>query len=405
MRILFLSHRFPYPPTFGSKVRAFNTIRHLARDHEVSVLSLVRSEAEAAEAEGIAPYCHAHRSFRVRDAVQAAKIAVSLPTTVPASEAFFHSAAMQREVDRLLAQRSFDFVFGHCSAVGRYVEHVHGIPKLIDFCDVDSRKWSDYVEHKPWPLSWGYAWEGWRMRRAERRMAGRFDAVTVATAGEMGALAEAGVTERVDWFANGVDLDYFRPGDEACDDSLITFVGRMDYFPNEQCMVDFCATVWPLLRAERPGLRLQIVGAAPTPRVLALGRVEGVEVTGSVPDVRPFVRRSALSVTPLKIARGTQNKILESMALGVPVVSSGLAAAGVDAVPGEHLLVADSPEETCAAVLRLLQNRAERERLAAAGRARVQTHHSWPGAMARLDGIMARCVASAASAPDAALAV
>jgi len=404
MRVLFLSHRFPYPPNFGSKVRAFNTIRHLAREHEVSVLSLVRSDMEAAEAEGIAPYCHAHRSFRVHDALQMGKIALSLPTTMPASEAFFHSAAMQREVDRLLAQRSFDLIFGHCSAVGRYVEHVSGLPKLIDFCDVDSRKWSDYVDHKRWPLSWGYAWEGWRMRRAEQRMAGRFDAVTVATAGEMEALADAGVKKRVDWFANGVDLDYFRPGDEVCDESLITFVGRMDYFPNEQCMVDFCADVWPRLRAERPGLRLQIVGAAPTQRVLALGRLDGVEVTGSVPDVRPFVRRSALSVTPLKIARGTQNKILESMALGVPVVSSSLAAAGVDAVPGEHLLVADTPEETCAAVLHLLQNRAERERLAAAGRTRVQSHHSWPGAMARLDGIVARCVTSAA-APDAALAV
>ena len=166
----------------------------------------------------------------------------------------------------------------------------------------------------------------------------------------------------------------------------------MDYFPNEQCMVEFCAETWPRLRRARPSLRLQIVGAAPTPRVLALAGVDGVTVTGPVPDVRPYVRRSALTITPLRIARGTQNKILESMAMEVPVVSSGIAAAGVDAVPGEHLLVADSAEALCDAVLRICGDGAERDRLARAGRARVLSHHAWPNAMQRLDGIIERTV-------------
>lgn len=395
MRILFLSHRFPYPPTFGSKVRAFNTIKHLARQHEVSVLSLVRSDDEAAEAAGIAPYCAEYRALRVHDAVQAAKIVATLPTPLSASEAFFDSASMRREIQRQVDRRSYDFVFAHCSAVGRYIEHLDGLPRLIDYCDVDSRKWRDYVDFKPWPLSQGYRWEAWRMERAERRIAAAVEQVTVATPGEVHALAEVGVHNRVDWFANGVDLEYFRPEGAGYDESVITFVGRMDYFPNEQCMVDFCATVWPLLRRERPRLQLQIVGAAPTRRVLALAGIAGVKVTGAVPDVRPYLRRSALTITPLKIARGTQNKILESMALGVPVVSSSVAARGVDAVPGEHLLVADSPQEVTAAVLRLLADPVERRRLAEAGRARVASHHGWSGALGRLDGIMARCLAGA----------
>ena len=389
MRILFLAHRFPYPPTFGSKVRAFNVIRHLAQAHEVTVLSLVRSAEEQLDAAGIAPFCHEHSTFRVHNVVQAGKIAVTLPSTNSASEAFFHSAALQREVDRRLANRSFDFIFAHCSAVGRYVERVEGLPKLMDFCDVDSRKWSDYVPHKPWPLSLGYRWEGWRMAASERRIAGRFDHVTVATRGEVATLAEIGVHERVDWFPNGVDAGFFKPSSEPFDPNVISFVGRMDYFPNEQCMLDFCADIWPRLKRARPALRLQIVGAAPTARVLALGRIEGVIVTGPVPDVRPYVQRSALTIAPLTIARGTQNKILESMAMEVPVVASRIAADGVDAVPGEHLVVADSPEEVCEAVLRVSGNAAERACLAKAGRARVLSHHAWPSAMQRLDGIMA----------------
>lgn len=397
MRILFLAHRFPYPPTFGSKVRAFNVIRHLARDHEVTVFAPVRSAAEEAEAAGIAPFCHAHRAFRVNTAAQVCKIGITLPSTVTASEAFFHSAGMKREVTRLVSEGKVDFVFAHCSAVGHYAEAVQGVPKLIDYCDVDSRKWFDYVAHKPWPLSLGYRWEAMRMAAAERRVAARFDCVTVATPGEQQVLAETGVQKGVDWFPNGVDFDYFQPGTEAYDPNLISFVGRMDYFPNEQAMTDFCADVWPALRKARPALRLQVVGAAPTAKVLALGQLEGVSVTGSVPDVRPYVQRSALAIAPLKIARGTQNKILEAMAMAVPVVASRVAASGVDAVAGEHLLAADSPAELTTAILHLVDDRAARRQLAEAGQARVRAAHSWASAMSRLDGIMARCRAAAAA--------
>ena len=397
MRILFLSHRFPYPPTFGSTVRAFNVIRHLARDHEVTVMSVARSDAEAEEAKGIAPYCSSHHCVRVHNLVQASKIALSLPSSVTASEAFFHSGALQREIDRRVTSRSFDFIFAQGSAVGRYVEHLDGMAKLMDFCDVDSRKWLDYVPHKPWPVSLGYRWEGWRMAAAERRMSSRFDRVTVATPGEAATLQEMGVGERVECFPNGVDVSYFQPGTEGFDPDLITFVGRMDYFPNEHCMVEFCANTWPRLQRQRPALRLQIVGAAPTAAVRRLSEIEGVSVTGSVPDVRPYVQRSALSVVPLAIARGTQNKILESMAMGVPVVASRVAAAGVDAVAGQHLLAADSVDETCEAIERVLVDAGERTRLSEAGKARVVSHHSWPNAMNRLDGILARCVESSAA--------
>jgi polysaccharide biosynthesis protein PslH len=391
MRILFLSHRFPYPPTFGSKVRAFQVIKHLARQHEVTVWAPAHSAAEEAEAAGIAAHCHSHRVHRVNHAVQLAKVALTLPSAVSASEAYFHSAALRRDVGRAMARRSFDFAFVHCSSVGRYVQAADELPKMIDFCDVDSRKWYDFADHKRWPLSLGYRWEGWRVQHAERRLASRFDQVTVATPGEVRQLHDIGVSERVDWFANGVDFHHFAPAGPDYDEDLIGFVGRMDYFPNAQCMVDFCHTVWPTLRRARPTLRLQIIGADPTPKVLALARLSGVSVTGSVPDVRPLLRRCALTVSPLSIARGTQNKILESMALGVPVVTSRVAAAGVDAVPGEHFLVADGSQETADAVLKLLGDRRERARLAQAGRARVCSHHSWAAAFERLDGIIGRC--------------
>jgi glycosyltransferase involved in cell wall biosynthesis len=188
-----------------------------------------------------------------------------------------------------------------------------------------------------------------------------------------------------------VDASYFSPTDGAYDADTISFIGRMDYYPNQECMSRFCKQVWPLLKQRRPALKLLIVGADPSPEMRALGGLPGVTVTGSVPDVRPFIRGSALMVAPLAIARGTQNKILEAMGMGVPVVTSSAAAGGVDAEAEQHFLVADSPADLAAAVLRIVENPNERARLATAGRERMLSHHAWPRSMQRLDGIIGRC--------------
>jgi glycosyltransferase involved in cell wall biosynthesis len=171
----------------------------------------------------------------------------------------------------------------------------------------------------------------------------------------------------------------------------------MDYYPNQESMFAFCADVLPRIQARRPRTRLTIVGADPSPAVRNLAQRPGVTVTGSVEDVRPYLHRSALMVAPLNIARGTQNKILEAMAAGVPVVTSAVAAGGVDALAGEHLLVARSAEEHADAVLRILEDSRERRRLALAGRERVLSHHAWERSMERLDAIIDRCLAQRAT--------
>jgi glycosyltransferase involved in cell wall biosynthesis len=147
------------------------------------------------------------------------------------------------------------------------------------------------------------------------------------------------------------------------------------------------------LQKRRPALRLAIVGADPSPAVRKLAALPGVTVTGSVPDVRPYLTRSALTIAPLNIARGTQNKILEAMALGIPVVASEVAAGGVDTLPGEHLLTARTTAEYEMAILRIVDDAGERARLAHAGRERMKSHHSWPRSMQRLDAIIERCLA------------
>jgi hypothetical protein len=397
VRILYVCHRFPYPPKRGGKIRPFNMIRHLAQSHEVVVCSLSRSRQETEEAQGIAPHCSAFHVAQVDDRVQTLRMIATLPTPVTASASYFHSTRLARTIDRLLSDSSFDLIFVHCSSVAHYVSGADRVPKVLDFGDMDSQKWFEYARDKPFPLSLGYRWEGRRLLADEKRLARRFDMCTTTTRAEWETLKSYGVDTPSDWFPNGVDSAFFAPTDAPYDPDTIVFVGRMDYYPNQQCMFDFCSTVLPQLQRSRPSIRLQIVGADPSPAVRKLGELPGVTVTGSVPDVRPYVTRAALTVAPLRIARGTQNKILEAMAMGVPVVCSHVAAGGVDAIDGEHLLAATTPQEMHDAILRILQNPGERARLAQAGRARVLSHHSWANSMRRLDAVIDRCLASFAS--------
>lgn len=392
MNILYVCHRFPYPPKRGGKIRPFNMIRHLtAQGHQVTVCSLVRSPEEAEEGRGIAAHCAAFEMGAVREPVQFARMVANLPLITPSSMGYFYSADLQRRIRALLSSQRFDLIFVHCSSVAQYVEDVQGIPKILDFGDMDSQKWLEYANYKPWPLSWGYTLEGTKVLWAEKRLARKFDLCTATTRAERETLDSYGTGAPTDWFPNGVDAQFFAPTDEPYDADTISFIGRMDYYPNQECMQRFCDQVWPLLQARRPNMKLLIVGADPSPEMRRLGERPGVTVTGSVPDVRPFVRRSAAMVAPLAIARGTQNKILEAMAMAVPVITSAIAAGGVDAVPGEHLRVADTPEQLANAVLEVVQDPRERQRLSVNGRQRVLSNHDWAQSMKRMDAIIAQC--------------
>lgn len=394
MKILYICHRFPFPPKRGGKIRPFNMIRHFTSlGHEVTVCSISRSPDEAREGGGIAAYCKHYEMAPINKTVQAARMVARLPLVTPSSMGFFYSPGLKRRIHRLLARESFDLIFVHCSSVAQYVEDVKGIPKILDFGDMDSQKWLEYAHHKPFPLSMGYWLEGVKLEAAEKRLALKFDICTATTRAEWETLRGYGTAVDTDWFPNGVDAEFFKPDNEGYDPDTISFIGRMDYYPNQECMFDFCSNTLPVIQAQCPNAKLLIVGADPSTAVLKLGELPGVTVTGSVPDVRPYVLRSAVMVAPLNIARGTQNKVLEAMAMGVPVVASRIVAGGVDAEDGVHFLVGNGPDDYAQACLRLMQDHSERARFAQAGRDRMLTNHDWHASMRRLDGIVDRLMA------------
>jgi sugar transferase (PEP-CTERM/EpsH1 system associated) len=388
VKILFVCHRFPFPPKRGGKIRPFNIIKHLSQNHEIVVASLARSKEEIHLGAGLKNYCSRYIVEVIPQPLALTNILIRLPSDIPFSMGYFFSSKLKKRVQQEVNSSKFDLIFVHCSSVAQYVENVNHIPKILDFGDMDSEKWTAYGKKRSFPINIIFNLEGTRLRRAEEKLATRFGYCTCTTLKEMETLQNFNLNVNTAWFPNGVDADYFKPTYESYEPDTLCFLGRMDYYPNQECMFDFCAHTLPLIQQKRPGTKLYIVGADPSRAILQLGKKTGVIVTGSVLDVRKYVQKCAVNIAPLNIARGTQNKILESLAMGVPVVSSICAAGGVDAVPGEHFLTAGNHKEFAAQVIRLLSDKKERSRFAEAGRTRMLSHHNWETSMKKLDNII-----------------
>jgi sugar transferase (PEP-CTERM/EpsH1 system associated) len=260
---------------------------------------------------------------------------------------------------------------------------------MLDFGDIDSAKWSEYSHQRAFPLSMGYRIESAKLRKYEKKVASQFDLCTATTRGELEELQKLGNSIPSAVIPNGVDLSYFHPRSETPEDSsVIVFLGRMDYYPNVDGVLYFAKEIFPAIRKEVPHAEFRIVGSNPSRVVRDLSKIPGISVTGHVPDVRPHVMDAALAVAPLRIARGTQNKILQFLAMGVPVVTTPQAAKGVAADSGRHFLVADGSAPFARQVLRLLQDPALRESLSVAGRQPLEEAHCWPASMQILDRLL-----------------
>lgn len=402
MKILFLTHRMPYPPTDGARVRAFHCLEHFRdQGHEVTVACPARNDEEMAHSRQMTqaetgPLCRDVIAEPLNEPIQKLRMVSRLLSLRPSSEGYFHSGKLAKRIRQRLTEEKFDLIFVHCSSVGHYVEHVSDTPKFMDFVDMDSQKWLAYAQFQGLPKSPGYWLEGVKLQRVEKQLAEAFDMSTVVTPGELDDLQRISPATTAKggtgWYSNGVKLEEFNGSPDPASPETLVFVGRMDYFPNQDAVIWFADEVLPLIRAQHPKAHLLIVGSGPTAAVNKLGERKDVTVTGRVDKVEPYILDSGISIAPLKVARGIQNKILEAMALGVPVVASTLSAKGVDAQIGTHLLAADSAEEWRDRIVELMDSPEHRETMIQAARERVETHHSWATVMEKMDGLIKQCL-------------
>lgn len=389
MRIFFLTQRVPYPPDRGDKIATANQVRHLARSHEVHVFCLADGAEDLANVAPLRALVASVTAVRVSPWRARLRAARALLAGGSLSVAMLSEAALRGAVARAAATMPPDLVIVYSSNVAQHALGLAGVPRIMNFADLDSRKFVDLGRRAPWPMRALYALEGRRLLKWERRIAHAFSHSLLCTEAEVAEFRALIPDAPVSWFGNGVDLDYFVPGAATPEADLLVFTGVMDYAANVDAMAWFCAEVLPRIRARCPGVRLAIVGSRPNGVVRRLGALPGVAVTGRVADVRPWIGRAAVFVAPLRLARGIQNKVLEAMACGVPVVASTAAWRGTGLSAGDGIVPAEDADGFAAAVLGLLADPAKRAALGARGRAAMERDFTWAAQFARLDAVIA----------------
>ncbi len=394
MKILFLAHRIPYPPDKGEKIRAFHELKFLAARHTIDLFCLADSAEEAANVVPLRDFCR--RVFvEARNPLAAKKNMVrSFLRGEALTSGFFYSPKLKREVRNALVTEAYDLVFVYCSSMTQYVPRDCPVPVVVDFVDIDSGKWAQYSKIAGFPRSWVYSREAEVLGRAEQRTAAKVALSIVTTNLEAGLLNPIG-RYPVAVIANGVarhEADStgtesgvaWLPEQIAALQPYVLFVGQMDYLPNIDAAEYFARDIFPLVRAKHPATRFVIAGRNPAPRVRDLVKQEGVVVTGTVPEVQSYLLGAAAVVAPFRIAQGVQNKILEALALGKPVVSTSRPAQAVGARDGETILVADEPADFARRVNEILSDPSLQKRFAG-GREFVRQHFDWDTNLGRLE--------------------
>jgi sugar transferase (PEP-CTERM/EpsH1 system associated) len=399
--LLFVAHRVPYPPNKGDKIRSYHALRHLAARHRVHLCAFFDDPADLAHEGVLSKMCASVRLIPLNVQVARLRSLAGLADGRPLGLPYYHDRQMRAHIDALTRSRRLDHVFVFSSTMAQYVESLTGATRVLDMCDIDSDKWSQYAQRHRWPLSWIYRREGELLGKSEREYARIFDATLLASNNEADYLRRAAPesAHKVHAMRNGVDVEFFDPA-RACatpfpaDHEAIVFTGAMDYWANGDAVTWFAHEVLPSILQRRANARFYIVGSNPSDAVRRLGELPGVTVTGSVPDIRPYLRYARAVAVPLRVARGIQNKVLEALAMARPLVASKAALEGLDHRPVPSVTLANEPAEFAAAVIATL------ERSAAGatdmrGRQYVCDHYGWEATLGSLEAMFSRGAAVA----------
>jgi len=382
VRILFLSGWFPYPPDNGARMRIYNLVRQLAREHDVSLLSFVREPVCDSDRRAVDSLCQVlgtvpYHEFEPGDA----RGLLGLFSPVPRSVSQTFSPQMEARVQDAVRASAFDLIVaseigpGMCTCP--YLLGLKGIPWVVE--DIELRMiWNKLQAQKTWTGLARHTLTWWKQRQYTARVLRQACGCTVASEQEREMVQRV-----VPGFSplavipNGLDLGLYIGDWGAAVPNTLVFPGALTYEANLDAMAFFLSDVLPLIRSQHPGVTLRITGRTDGVPLHRLALNEQVTLTGYLEDIRPVLAQSQVCIVPLLTGGGTRLKILEAMALGTPVVSTSRGAEGLDVTSGEELLIADEPAEFAAAVLGLLDDRALRDRLTANGRRLVHARYGW----------------------------
>ncbi len=388
LRLLQIAPRLPWPLDTGAKLRNFHLARVLSRQATVALLAFDGEQRSGDELNAVYDSVSSvpregHNSL--------AKMLRGAVGATPLPLLNYTASSMTRELQTLLATRDFDIVHFESVHLMPYLPAVRAAKKralaVLDWHNIESELLAQYSDRESNPLKRSYARRTANlMRKVEVRATREFNAHVVVSETDAQRLRRMDPDARIYVVENGVEVTHFdqvvnQPGASR---NRIVFVASMDYHANIDAAVWFAREVWPSVHALEPDLVFTIVGRDPAATVRELASLPGVEVTGTVDDVRPFYREAIAAVAPLRVGGGSRLKILEAMAARVPVIATTLGAEGLDVKPDENILIADSPETMRDAIVSLAQNAERQAQLIESGRGLVRDRYDWSQLGARL---------------------
>ena len=393
--LLFVCHRLPYPPNKGDKIRSYNMINFLKQNGwRIHLATLYESVDELIYSDNLNELCESISIVKFSN-IRKLLCPIALLKKTSLSVECFRNVQLQKYIDTILVSNNISAAMVVSAPMAEYLRSSRSpLPSrmVLDLVDVDSEKWREYARRSPWPVNQVYRLEARLHGRYEHLATEIFDTVLLATDAEASIFNSLyGQDRKAKGLSNGVDLDYFTP--QPCtttsNSSRIVFCGAMNYQPNIDAVTWFANTVFPIIRQHIPNAVFSIIGSKPTGRVRALANRPGVEVTGTVADVRDHVAPASLSVAPIRIARGVQNKVLEAMAMGKAVLATPQAFEGIDAVAGQDIAVADDdPDVFAQAALKLLRDPDAAAAMGAKARICMEQRYCWAERLAPLNTLL-----------------
>ena len=374
MRVLFLTTRFPVPTRRGDQVRGIHQLRHLARRHDVTLGALVPtapSAAERGEVEALGVRVEIIRLGWAGAVPALGRVLGGDPR--PLQVLLYARRRARAQVERLIAAGRFDVVHAQLVRAATYLPEAGGPPVVVDLIDALSANFERRARHERGPLAFVSRFEARRLARFESALLGRVHAGLVVSEAERAAIRG----ENIRVVPNGVDVHEFGYRENGRPPARVLFSGNLGYFPNVDAVCWLVDDIFPRVRAACPEAELRLVGARPARAVQTLARMPGVSLAADVPAMPPELGAATVAVVPMRAGSGLQNKVLEAMAIGTPVVATPRAVAALAVRPGRDLLVAEDAAGIAAAVVDLLGDPDRARSMARAARAVVERRYRW----------------------------
>jgi sugar transferase (PEP-CTERM/EpsH1 system associated) len=405
-QILFLAHRFPFPPDRGDRIRSWNILNYLSARANVSLACITESPVSRRDIEFVGSTCQRLAIAPVGARWRWVQAGMHWMTGKSLSEGLFWSRGLSKTLDYWSDLVAFDQIFVYCSSMFPFAERkvLRSIPCVVDLIDVDSQKWNDYAVHSGWVKRKIYRSEATRIRRLEYDCIARSKAVLLASEAEADLLRSQLPHRNASILgvSNGVDSEYFHPkhfvnekhssaqllDGKRSSELRLVFVGVLNYPPNVDGLRWFLDHVWSKLRLYLPNATIEIIGKDANNQAQKFASYPGVQLTGAVEDVRPAIAEADVVIAPLKIARGIQNKVLEAMAMAKPVVLTPQAAEGIDAVPDKHFVIADSANEWIENLIVLARSPEARQEMGMAARELIEQEFNWSSCLEPLETLL-----------------